>query len=169
MAKLPINRGNKFFSEAEFNLFQDISREYVEDVLNFTVVLFQVDREKTTFDEVYGETAKQSIVYLPPVELKVGDFTLEKSENKNYAGSNARYLEYGKLSFTIHTAQLEEKLSDIKYGDIIGYAPFENVFKYFTVVNDGKIFANNENTMFGYKGYFRNIECINIDENEFNG
>lgn len=169
MAKLPINRQNKFFSEAEFSLFQDISREYVEDILNFVVVLFQVDREKTEFDKVYGETAKQSIVYLPPVELKVADFNLEKSENKNYTGQNVRYLEYGKLSFSVHTAQLEEKECDLKYGDIIGYAVSEDTFKYFTIVNDGKIFANNKNTMFGYKGFYRNIECINIDENEFNG
>ena len=44
-----------------------------------------------------------------------------------------------------------------------------NSMKFWTVVNDGKIFSDNEHTVFGYKGATRTVECTTVDPNEFEG
>ena len=39
--------------------------------------------------------------------------------------------------------------------------------KYWVVVNDGKIIADNEHNIFGYKGAVRTVVCAVADPNEF--
>jgi hypothetical protein len=46
-----------------------MGREAIEGDGNFTVILYQVDRELTEYDSVYGEASKDGIRYSPPVEL----------------------------------------------------------------------------------------------------
>ncbi len=41
--------------------------------------------------------------------------------------------------------------------------------KFWVVTNDGKIFSDNEHTVFGYKGAVRTVECAVADPNEFEG
>ena len=68
-----------------------------------------------------------------------------------------------------HQKQLDEKLCEIKYGDYIGYRDKEDSMKFWTVVDDGKIFSDNEHTVFGYKGATRTVQCTTADPNEFIG
>ena len=71
--------------------------------------------------------------------------------------------------FTGTQKQLDEKLCEIKYGDYIGYRDKEDSMKFWTVVDDGKIFSDNEHTVFGYKGATRTVQCATADPNEFIG
>jgi hypothetical protein len=165
--KFPISRLHRFYDYMDFNLEDEMAREFVEGDLNFTVVLFMVDRIKSQTDDVYGESSTQEIRFQPPVEIKVRP-QLEKSESKAYSEGFGRIEDYGNFTFTVFVSHLEELNVDITYGDYIGYSDREDNIKYFTVVDDGKIFSDNQHTRLGYKGYYRTIVCTTADENEFN-
>lgn len=165
--KRPISRLHKFYDNIDFDLENEMAREFVEGDLNFTVVLFKVDKTKSQTDEVYGESSSNEIVFLPPKEIKIRPL-LEESESKSYSEGYGRYQDYGNLTFTVFVDHLKELNTDIEYGDYIGYPDFEDNIKYFTVVDDGKIYSDNAHTRVGYKGYYRTIVCTTADPNEFN-
>ena len=103
------------------------------------------------------------------VELKV-NLEIDASENSTYGpGGRLRYRDYGDMTFNIYDKQLKEKGTDIKYGDFIGYMVDEDTMKFWVVVDDGKIFSDNEHTIFGYKGATRTVKCTVADKNEFEG
>lgn len=167
--KIPINRSNKFFSEKEFDLEIQMGREHIEEDLNFTVVLFKVDRQRTQKDDVYNEADKDGIKYHPPIELRVVP-TIAEPNNMAYNPNNTgRHLEDGNLTFGIYQQQLKEKDTEIDQGDYIGYTVDENTIRYYTVVNDHIKFYDNNHTILGYKPAFRTITCAPVDPTEFDG
>ena len=168
--KNPITRSNKFFSEEDFSLDISMGREAIEGDGNFTVILYRVDRENTSSDDLYGEAPKDGIKFFPPVELKVIP-TLEEAENKTYNNSagSLRYLQDGNLTFGIYTSQLAELDAELSYGDYIGYPVSETEVRYFSVTNDGVKNYDNKHTIMGYKGAYRTVKCAPVDEQEFRG
>ena len=89
--KLPITRIGKFFGAEDYNLDLSIGEEWLYGDMNFTVVLYRIDRMKTKTDDVYGEALKDGIKFLPPIELK-GYVQITAPENKNYGKSQFRIL-----------------------------------------------------------------------------
>lgn len=167
--KVPIERINKFFSQDDFDLEIDFGREWLEGDINIKVILYQVDRKETTIDDIYGEAAKEDIMFKPPVEIPVS-FNMSAPANKSYnSDGSMRYLEYGTITLGVYQAQLTELGVDINYGDYIGYPENETNIKFFTVTNNGKIFSDNSHTIGGYKGLYRTITCVPTDLDEFNG
>lgn len=167
--KIPVTRLNKFFSDEDFQLEQDLSREFIEGDLNMTVILYRVDRNKSGVDDIYGESTVEEIRYLPPVEL-AGLIKIEGPQNKSYAPkSGLRFLEIGNLIFSVHQALLDELDVDIRYGDFIAYPIDEKTLKYFTVANDGKVYFDNAHTNKGYRGFYRTITCTPVNDSEFKG
>ena len=168
--KNPITRNNKFFSEEDFSLDISMGREAIEGDGNFTVILYRVDRENTSSDDLYGEAPKDGIKFFAPVELKVIP-TLEEAENKTYNNSagSLRYLQDGNLTFGIYTSQLAELDAELSYGDYIGYPVSETEVRYFSVTNDGVKNYDNKHTIMGYKGAYRTVKCAPVDEQEFRG
>jgi len=168
--KIPINRVNKFFSNEDFDLDISMGREAIEGDGNFTVILYRVDRENTSSDDLYGEAPKDGVKFFPPVELKVIP-NLEEAENKTYNNSagSLRYLQDGNLTFGIYTSQLAELDAELSYGDYIGYPVSETEVRYFSVTNDGIKNYDNKHTIMGYKGAYRTIKCAPVDEQEFRG
>lgn len=152
----------------DYRLDVEMGREGIEGDNNFTVVLYKVDRENTSSDDVYGEAGKDEIRYFPPVELIVMP-TFEPSTNETYNNGTLRYEETGNLSFAIYTAQLEEHDTDIDVGDYIGYAVGPDEMIYFSVSNSGKKNWDNQHTILGFKGAYRTVTCAPVDENEFRG
>ena len=53
--KVPITRLGKFFGAEDFDLDISMGEEWLHGDLNFTVVLYKIDRQKTITDDVYGE------------------------------------------------------------------------------------------------------------------
>jgi hypothetical protein len=164
---VPITRINKFFSEEDFNLEIDMGREAIEGDGNFTIILYRVDRTLTQYDDVYGESAKDGIRYLTPIELKVVPIMTEP-ENKTYnPNGSLRFLQDGNFTFGIYDAQLIELGAQISIGDYIGYPVTETEIRYFSVSNDGLKNYDNKHTIMGYKGAFRTVVCTTIDKSEF--
>lgn len=167
--KIPVTRLNKFFSDEDFLLEQNLSREFIEGDLNMTVILYRVDRDKSAVDDIYGESTVEEIRYLPPIEL-AGLVKIEAPQNKSYGPkSSLRFLEIGNLIFSVHQALLDELDVDIRYGDYIAYPISETSLKYFTVSNDGKVFFDNAHTNKGYRGFYRTITCTPVNDSEFKG
>lgn len=167
--KFPIRRMEKFYSEEDFQLDNNLAREFLEGDLNIVVVLFQVNRieSEKRGDDIYGEVDGDKIKFSPPKELNVR-IVLEQAGNETYSEGSLRYQDYGNLTFTIFTDHLKELGAEISYGDYIGYADSEDNIKYFTVTNDGRVNSDNAHTRVGYKSYYRTVTCVTADPDEFN-
>lgn len=167
--KIPITRLNKYYTDIDFKMDLEAARDIVEGDGNFTIILYRIDHVNTNSDDIYGESNINEIRYLSPVELKV-IVTLEPA-NKKSANPNGtlRTETYGNLIFSVIEEQLIEKQVDISYGDIVGYPDRENNIKYFSVSDPNYVNTASEQMFFGYKPYFREVVCVTINDDEFNG
>ncbi len=166
--RVPITRLNKFFSEEDFNLDISMGDEWLGGDMNFTLVLYRIDRQRTISDDVYGETLEDGIQFLPPIEFK-GYVQIESSTNVDYGSSRLSQSEPGNLKVGVYQKQLEELEIDINFGDYIGYYETEDRVRYYTVVNDGRVLSDNKHTYGGYKPFYRSIVASPVTDNEFRG
>ncbi len=167
--KIPIDRVNKFFSAEDFELEKNFGREWLENDINIKVILYQVDREETQIDDLYGEAEPDSIRFKPPVEIVV-NFNMEAPTNKNYnPNGGLRFQEFGNVKMGVYQDHLDELGVEVRYGDYIGYVLNETQIKYFEVVDDGKINYDNAHTILGYKGFYRSIVASPVSEDQFRG
>lgn len=169
--KNPINRNQMFFSKSDFDFEMEIMRDYLEQDMNQTVVLFEVDLPKTNADDLYHEASKKNIRFKPPVELTV-KYEIQNSEMKSYDKTTNKgvYAKPGNLEFTVLNTTLEEVGRDIKRGDYIGVQVTSEEMLYFTVFDDGKVASySNSHTLYGVKPFYRQIRCNYVDPSEFEG
>ena len=69
MQKLvPITRLGKFFGAEDYALDIGMGEEWLLGDMNFTVILYRIDRYKTKTDDVYGEVTEDGIQFMAPVE-----------------------------------------------------------------------------------------------------
>jgi len=163
--KNPINRNNLFTSDRTIDFQVGIGMEYVNKVLNQTVVLYEVDREKTKINNVIYEAKFNDLVFKTPVELNVM-YKLDKAELKTYdtAAIKGYYLKVGKLDFTIYEKELIENDCDIKRGDYIGLQVTNDRMEYFVVTDDGRVNYDNQHTLWGTKPIYRSISCASVSD-----
>jgi len=165
---VPITRLGKFFGGEDFTLDVSIGREWLEGDMNFTLVLYKVDRYKTVTDDVYGETVKDGVKFRTPVEFK-GYVKILAPENKNLGTSKLDQMEPGNLNVSVYQSHLDELGIDIEFGDYIAYYETENKVRYYSVNNDGRVVSDNKHTYAGYKPFYRTIIASPVTENEFRG
>ena len=166
--KMPITRIGKFFGSNDFELDTSIGEEWLYGDMNFTVVLYRIDRMKTKTDDVYGEALKDGIKFLPPIELK-GYVQIMAPENKNLGNSKINQIEPGNMRFSTYQKQLDELGIDIQFGDYLGYYETEDRIRYYVVNNDGRVISDNKHNYAGYKPYYRTIMASAVVDNEFRG
>ena len=166
--RLPITRLGKFFGDSDFNLELEMGQEWLIGDLNFTCVLYKVDKTKTKTDDVYGETLKDGIKFLPPVEFK-GLVQISEAENKNYGNSRINQTEPGNMKVSVYQRQLDELGVDVSFGDYIGYYETEDRIRFYTVTDDGRVVSDNKHTYAGYKPFYRTISASPVGPNEFKG
>jgi hypothetical protein len=166
--KIPITRIGKFFSENDYRMEISFGEEWLYGDMNFSVVLYRIDKTKTKTDDVYGEALKDGIKFLPPIELK-GYVQISAPENKMIAGNKINQTEPGNIRFSIYQRQLDELGIDINYGDYLGYYETEDRIRYYVVNNDGRVVSDNKHNYGGYKPYYRTITASAIIDNEFRG
>ena len=166
--KVPITRLGKFFGSEDFDLDISMGEEWLHGDLNFTVVLYKIDRQKTITDDVYGETVSDGIKFLPPIEFKAF-VQIMAPENKNVGTSKIEQLEPGNIRVSVYQKQLNELGIDIEYGDYLGYYEKESLVRYYTVNNDGRVISDNKHTYAGFKPFYRTIMASAVTNNEFRG
>jgi hypothetical protein len=166
--RIPINRLGKFFGGEDYNLDINMGEEWLHGDMNFTLVLYRIDRIKTKTDDVYGETVSDGIKFLSPVEFK-GYVQVLAPENKMIGNSKIEQFEPGNIKVGVYQKHLDELGIDIDFGDYIAYYETEDVVRYYTVNNDGRIVSDNKHTYGGYKPFYRSIVASPVTNNEFRG
>lgn len=163
--KNPINRNNFFFSHDQMNFQLGFSAEYINKVLNQTVVLYEIDRDNTKSDDVYNEANFNDLVFKTPIELNVM-YNLNKAELKTYDTQAIKgyYIKVGQLDFQILQKELDENECDIHRGDYIGLQVTPDHMEFFIVADDGRVNYDNKHTLYGLEPYYRNIRCTTVSD-----
>lgn len=160
-----------FYSEEDFFYETEMVEGYIEEDLNQSVVLYEVDRKKTNVNAVYKEASSGNVRYKPPREIPCM-YEIKDAETKSFDSKSANgvYTQDGNLNVYVLVKTLEKYKADIKRGDYIGVQIDTNRMKYYTVVNDGKVNSANTHLIGAYKPAWRSIECTLVsDISEFNG
>ena len=165
---VPITRLGKFFGGEDYTLDISMGQEWLEGDMNFTVVLYRVDRYKTKTDDVYGEALQDGIQFLPPVELK-GYVQIVAPTNQRIANSRVELDEPGNMRFSVYQKQLDDLQVDIGFGDYLAYWEKEDRVRYYVVADDGRVTSDNKHTYGGYKAFYRTIVATFVNDNEFRG
>jgi hypothetical protein len=166
--QVPITRLGKFFGGEDFALDIGMGEEWLEGDLNFTLVLYKVDKKKTKTDDVYGEALEDGIQFLPPVEFK-GYVKILPPTNQMLGGSRINQSEPGNLQVSVYQQTLDDLEISIDFGDYIGYYETESRVRYYSVVDDGRVNSDNKHTYGGYKPFYRTILATYVNDNEFRG
>jgi hypothetical protein len=165
---VPITRLGRFFGGEDFDLEIEMGTEWLSGDMNFTVVLYRIDRYKTKTDDVYGEVLEDGIQFMAPIELE-GYVQVLAPTNKFLGSSRVEQLEPGNMKFSIYQKQLDDLGVDIFFGDYLGYYETESRVRYYTVSDDGKVVSDNKHTYGGYKSFYRTITATWVTDNEFRG
>ena len=165
---VPITRLGKFFGGEDYSLEIDMGQEWLEGDMNFTVVLYRIDRYKTKTDDVYGEVLEDGIQFMAPIELK-GLVQVMAPTSKFIGTSRVEQKEPGNMKFSIYQKTLNDMDVEIFLGDYIGYYESEDRVRYYVVSDDGYVKSDNKHTYGGYKPFYRTIIATYVSENEFKG
>ena len=169
MQKLvPITRLGKFFGAEDYSLDIEMGRQWLEGDMNFTIVLYRIDRYKTKTDDVYGEVTEDGIQFMSPVELQ-GLVQIMAPAHKLLGNSKVEQQEPGNMKFSIYQKTLDDMGVEIFQGDYIGYYETEDRVRYYVVSDDGFVKSDNKHTYGGYKPFYRSITATYVSENEFKG
>ena len=166
--KIPITRLGKFFGENDFDLDISMGEEWLIGDMNFTCVLYRIDRQKKKTDDVYGETVSDGIKFLPPIEFNAF-VQVSAPENKMMGSTRMDQMEPGNIRVSVYQKTLDNLNVDINFGDYIGYYETETLVRYYTVNNDGRVVSDNKHTYAGYKPFYRTISASPVGPNEFKG
>jgi len=166
--QVPITRLGKFFGGEDFALDIGMGEEWLEGDMNFTLVLYKVDKTKTKSDDVYGEALEDGIQFLPPVEFK-GLVKILTPTNQLIGASRINQSEPGNLQVSVYQQTLDDLQINIDFGDYIGYYETEQRVRYYSVVDDGRVNSDNKHTYGGYKPFYRTILATYVTDNEFRG
>ncbi len=164
---VPITRNSKFYGEEDFRMEEALGREYIEGDIDFRVILYRVDHEKTNTDDLYGEVEAYQIKYKTPIELSCL-LSLKPKQNKQYNPNGTLVREeWGNLEFKIYESQLKELGVEINKGDYVGYQVREDYVKYFSVVDNDLVNDSTDRLLGMKKGFYRKIICTPSDMSEF--
>ena len=166
--KVPITRLGKFFGENDYNLDISMGEEWLIGDMNFTCVLYRIDRYKTKTDDVYGETLEDGIKFLPPVEFNAY-IQVSAPENKMMGTTRIDQMEPGNVRISIYQKTLDDLGVEIFQGDYFGYYESEDRVRYYVVSDDGYVKSDNKHTYGGYKPFYRTVVATYVSENEFRG
>ena len=167
-SNVPITRFGKFFGDRDFELEIGMGQEWLIGDMNFTCVLYRVDKNKTKTDDVYGEAVSDGIKFLPPVEFNAY-VSIAAPENRNVGTTKNVQLEPGNITMSVYLKTLEELEIDIDLGDYVGYYDTESFVRYYTVVNDGRVTSDIKHTYKGYRPFYKTIIAAPVGPNEFRG
>ena len=145
-----------------------MGEEWLVGDMNFTCVLYRIDKQKTKTDDVYGETVSDGIKFLPPIEFNAF-VQVSAPENKMMGSTRMDQMEPGNIRVSVYQKTLDNLNVDINFGDYIGYYETETLVRYYTVNNDGRVVSDNKHTYAGYKPFYRTISASPVGPNEFKG
>jgi hypothetical protein len=169
MQKLvPITRLGKFFGAEDYALDIGMGMEWLNGDMNFTVILYRIDRTKIKVDDVYGEAVKDGIQFLAPVELQ-GLVQVMAPTPKLLGNSKVEIHEPGNMKFSIYQKTLDDLGVEIFLGDYLGYYEKPDRVRYYVVSDDGYVTSDNRHSYAGYLPFYRTITATYTSQDEFRG
>lgn len=164
-----VNRNNMFYSENDYQYETDLMLNYLEEDLNQSVVIYEVDRRRTNLNSTYMET-KGKVFYKPPKEIPCL-YEISDSELKSYDQNtmNGVYSVSGKLTVYVLDKALEKYKCTVSRGDYIGVLVEPKRMVFFSVVDDGKVNTSNKFVLGGYRTAWREIKAAPCTLEEFSG
>ena len=165
---VPITRLGKFFGSEDYALDIGMGEEWLIGDMNFTVILYRIDRRKTKTDDVYGEVLEDGIQFLAPVKWN-GLVQVMTPTSKFLGNSKVEQKEPGNMKFSIYQKTLDDLEVEIFQGDYFGYYESEDRVRYYAVSDDGYVKSDNKHTYAGYKPFYRTVIATYVSENEFRG
>ena len=165
--RVPINRNSLFYDADMFALEREIGKDYIEQDMGQTVILYQVDASQTPTDAVYGETDSDSVAFKTPVEIPCV-YKIEEPELKAYDKSKqlGTYMKTGKLTVSVYVETLKELNVEAKKGDYIMVQVTPEHAEYFVLnaINNG--YAN-AHSLWGTTRLWVTWEGYSVDSSEF--
>lgn len=165
--RVPINRNSLFYDAEMFDLEREIGKDYIEQDMGQTIILYQVDADKTETDAVYGETDPNSVVYKTPVEIPCV-YKIEEPELKSYDKTKqlGTYMKTGKITIGVYPETLQELNVEAKKGDYIMVQVTPEHSEYFVLnaINNG--YAN-AHSLWGVTRLWITWEGYSVDSSEF--
>lgn len=170
MLNKPVTRNDMFYSEEDFEYESGLLMEYIEEDLNQSVVVYEVDRNKTNVNAVYKEAKSGQIRFKPPKEIPC-IYEIKEADIKSYdsKSNTGVYVVNGNLEFITMPQLLKKYKCDIRRGDYIGVQIDNNRMIYFSVVNDGKVNTSTNHLVGLYRPAWIKVICAPVDIKEFNG
>lgn len=164
--RVPITRLNKFFAEEDYNLDIEMGREWLNGDMNFTLVLYSVDQQRTIKDDVYGEVTSDGVQFKAPVEFNAFVRILEPTRQP-IGSSRILQNEPGNLEFAVYHKELSELKIEIKLGDYIGYQITEDEIRYYSIIDAATPDYDNKHTYGGYKSFYYSYTATPVTTDEF--
>ena len=166
--RVPINRNSLFYDKESYNFELEMGKNYIEQDMGQTIVLYQVIAQETQSDAVYGETDAGAVQYKTPIEIPCV-YQVDEPELRSYDKSKnlGTYMKTGKLTVGVYQETLDELGAEIKKGDYIGIQVSPEHIEYWVVNNDGRNYYDNAHTLWGTVPLYRTIQCYPVDDSEF--
>lgn len=161
--KKPINRNTLFYSEESAEYEKEIGKNYLEQDVGQSLILYSIDLSKTNIDDIYGESDESGLSFFPPVEFPCL-YDIKDSEIKTFNNDRKLgvYNQTGKLVFGVYVETLDELNISIKKGDIIGCQVTESHMEYFEINYSPNNYSNSQ-SLFGTQPFYYTFECSPID------
>lgn len=167
--RVPINRNSLFYDAETFAFEREVGKNYIEQDMGQTVVLYQVDASNTQADAVYGETDPNDVVYKTPIEIPCV-YKIEEPELKSYDKEKqlGTYMKPGKITIGVYQETLDELNVEAKKGDYIGVqvTPEHMELYVLNAINNG--YAN-AHSLWGTTRLWITWTGYSVDSSEFNG
>lgn len=154
-----MNRLNDIINDNEFNLYQDLIIEYLENSLNTTIWYYEIDLENSAPKDNWKEGYNYEIIFKEPIQIHcfIG---IKPTELSSYNSNNEiKIHEGGNLQVSFFNKHLKEQNIFIKNGDIIGYEITNEKFIYYEVVDNDRKNYDSKHSFGGYKSFYKNINC----------
>ena len=126
-----------FVTSREMQLINDLTKEFVKDVVGQYIVYYPVSYMKTNVDVVYQEAAEK--IFNNPIKL---DALVGQVERENQFDNFSISQKSGKLEVFVQTRDLIDKNISLSIGDYFVYG--EHTFEILNVVETKNIFGQED-------------------------
>lgn len=131
---MPDGKQGFFVGDRDFEFFQQVNRELVEDIVNVNVVIYKIAPEQTK-SNMYGEAEEGAKVYFPGVGLKA----LIQPEDQQTEENDFTFDVKRDLTLGFQRERLKDKDLYPQRGDIV---EFDNQYYEIKEVVDNTLLAS---------------------------
>ncbi len=154
-----------FMNDDSFDLDVMYGEHYLDVDVNYFVLIHKMNIIETQSHDLYGQSKPKDKKYLSPVKINVM-IDIEEKEGEYYAigeGGISRD-DTGELKIGVYLNELERNNLEIDRGDVIEYNQSGERPRYYEVSSAQNVVDSTQQTIAGFKSYWKKIICIPIKE-----